>query len=174
MDDTIRTLRGQGTHTPEQLLAMTLEEWTSKLSEGSEEFFRRHPGDEIRPFIMMILPEGREVVMPFQWADEAERRIVLALLRRIVQTVNPVRYAIVNEGWHASYPVGSDLRDPTVARPMDRPDRVEVVSTIAVQRDGKALMRVQKMIRGEAGTVIRLEPMTGIDAAGGDFTTLYR
>jgi hypothetical protein len=117
------------------------------------------PGASMIPTFVMEDPGDRIVVFGTPWETEAHKEITCLALRAIMRESGTLRYCFMSEAWMAIAPPGTDehttrLKDHE--QPSNRPDRVEVVVITASDASASksAMLRI---VRGEAGTVVRLD-----------------
>jgi len=116
------------------------------------------PGATILPTFVLERGNGEIVIFCTAWENETHKEITVLALRAIMREDKVERYSFISEAWLAVAKPGTEHLDrlPDDEMPSQRPDRVEVVIISASDKDTvkSAILRI---IRGEAGTVVRLD-----------------
>jgi hypothetical protein len=118
---------------------------------------------QLMPVFLMVDRDDEVMLAPVPWNSEEEKTDALRMVRVTMQLAGVQRYSIVAEAWTAEWKAG----DPPGPMPVDRPDRKEVVWALAADKT-QHRVRVWNIVRGEAGTIVKLDldkdvkPMPGI------------
>lgn len=146
----------------------TLNELIDKVSNLVTGHFKQAPDESIPPTFFAIKANGDMAVMMTPWANNEEKEAMLQAVEQLFAKEDVVSYCLVSEAW-----ASKTCFDEGVA-PSQSTDRVEVVLLTAAshtETQGKTL----RIIRGENGDIIDLEPVEGNDAmksVAGRMTTL--
>jgi hypothetical protein len=112
--------------------------------------------EQLMPVFLMIDRDDDVMIAPAPWDGEEEKAQALKMVRATMKVAGVKRYSIVAEAWTAEQPVGWKKGDPVGPMPEDRPDRKEVVWALAADHK-QHRVRVWNIVRGEAGTIVRLD-----------------
>ena len=126
--------------------------------EHAERVLIGHPGASILPSFVVETGDGQLAIIATPWANERDKQITVLALRATMRKAGVVRYSFISEAWMAIAPAGTEHKTRLADHemPANRPDRVEVV--IISASDAKEVRSVMlRIIRGEAGTVVRLD-----------------
>jgi hypothetical protein len=115
-----------------------------------------HKVDQLVPVFLMIDGDDDVMLAPVPWNDDNDKKRGLKIARATMKLAGIVRYSIVSEAWTANQPIGWKKGMPVGPLPADRPDRKEVVWALAADKQ-QHRVRVWNIVRGEAGTVVRLD-----------------
>lgn len=159
----------------------TLRQWADQLAALHEDFYRKKPMSELMPMFFLDGEDGMDVVSAI-WRDPLEKALILEEVRRRLRNPKITRYALSCEAWTVRQAVGVSDEAVSMAqagRLSEHPDRVEVVSTICVDRAiPQPVSVVQEILRGRSGGVRllkRMESNMGLGPAliGGSLATLF-
>jgi hypothetical protein len=113
------------------------------------------------PTWLAVMPDGRihESTTEFYGEDmrasDLHKETVARAKRSWMRTNGVTAYAFISEAWMSP-------NDNEQRRPSEREDHVEVVVALAENSDGEARNGVWRIVRGETGRAIKLEPIEGI------------
>jgi hypothetical protein len=85
---------------------------------------------ELIPTWVLVNKEGEACIIGTPWKSALEKMRAEHLMRKKMQEYQAVAYSLVVEAWLACYPPETKL-DEHMVKPYDRPDRREVVITLA-------------------------------------------
>lgn len=110
---------------------------------------------ELMPMVVMA-KEGELGVAEIPWRNDDEKIAMVEALGAAMREKGIEAYVFMSEAWIALMPCGwsPDQRVPVM--PKERPDRKEVVFALACDKD-RAVQRSWRIVRGEAGTIVKLE-----------------
>lgn len=110
-------------------------------------------GEQLTPLWHLINEDGEEKVIGTPFDGEAQKRILCAYMRQFMAENHVVRYSFLSEGWAVMLPKGIDHK--TVERPVNHPDRREMVMAFACDRE-QTLSRWWFIKRDRRGRVTAL------------------
>jgi hypothetical protein len=115
---------------------------------------------ELIPVAHLIKADGGELVLGTPWTNDKEKRMTELALTKLMQAGDVVRYSIVCEAWAAAATeaeLAAGLKPDQLVYPAvsARPDRVEIVVAIAVDREGHDV-RVWNTKRDAKGACVDL------------------
>lgn len=145
---------------------METRELLDTVVEKHRQYFKDSPDGMLQPMFIVESPEGLQVIA-VEFGDEQEKQILCARMRLMFKLLGVERYAFFSESWAASYKDMDELDGGKM--PSQRPDRVEIIMTVAADKSGTKLGSTLEMVRGESGGVIDLKPWgaaDGVDFAG--------
>ena len=129
------------------------------LLDSAEQHIRRvlleQKEDELVPLFVMAKPDEM-ILCPTPWRDDFEKALMVDMVRQEMRKEGVKAYVFMSEAWSAKQPAGWKPGDPEGPAPSDRPDRQEIVFALACDKE-RALERVWRIVRGEAGTIVKLE-----------------
>jgi hypothetical protein len=129
------------------------------LLDSAEQHIRRvlleRKEDELVPLFVMAKRDGM-ILCPTPWRDDFEKALMVDMVRQEIRKEGVKAYVFMSEAWSAKQPAGWKPGDPEGPAPSDRPDRQEIVFALACDKE-RALERVWRIVRGEAGTIVKLE-----------------
>lgn len=138
------------------------------------------PNAALLPSFVIEGASGAIAILATPWSSDRDKEITAQALRATMRESGVVRYSSLSEAWMAMAPPDITpeqartmrLRDDQM--PSQRPDRIEVVIIAACDRttSKSALLRI---VRGEAGTVVRLDrDQAGDKILSGRFANLLQ
>jgi hypothetical protein len=115
-------------------------------------------GASILPTFVIESASGAIAIIATPWTSERDKEMVVYALRATMRKAGVVRYSFVSEAWMATAPPGAEFnaRLADHEMPSQRPDRVEVV-IISASDKTEVKSAMLRIVRGEAGTVVRLD-----------------
>jgi|SRR5580692_4581606 hypothetical protein len=127
--------------------------------EQAERVLLNQPNASILPTFVLEQANGEVAIFATPWESERDKEITVFALRAIMRKQKVKRYSFLSEAWMATAKPGQEKLDrlPDGEQPSQRPDRVEVVVISASNDQGVVKSVMLRMVRGEAGTVIRLD-----------------
>jgi hypothetical protein len=141
---------------------LTKEEALADLNECNRAFYLEHKMQDLQPmFFLFRSSETIPVLCPFD--DDRSKDLAISVLRRKVRELGDVyMYAFISEGWALRLPPGSDPSKSV--RPSKSDQRIELVTTMVVHRDGTRLSDMHELIRDwKTGHVIELKALDRTD-----------
>jgi hypothetical protein len=126
--------------------------------EHAERVLIGQPGASILPSFVVETGDGQLAIIATPWTNERDKQITVLALRATMRKAGVVRYSFISEAWMAIAEPGTEHKTRLADHemPSNRPDRVEVV--IISASDAKEVRSAMlRIIRGEAGTVVRLD-----------------
>lgn len=128
------------------------------------------PTDTVPPTFFLEETDHSLKIVVTPWGNEAERQIMLGMLRRSMLDSGVVRYGVMSEVWVASQ---SSDPDVNLIEPRHRSDRTEAIALIVVERDGTVLHGQRTIGRADDGSPV-LAPLDRDGDAVGSLTTLFQ
>lgn len=138
------------------------------LAERTATNFLKWSG-EAPPCVIIKLPDApKAVTIPLPWQSDREKTAMLRALKQMFADLGVTAYAIWSECWMATYPRGPD--DPPLdewpdVMPRDKPDRIDALVIVGVEKGRPPVMRSWQVFKGSPVTVKRLD--VGLDAGFG-------
>jgi hypothetical protein len=125
----------------------------------AERVLINQPKTSLLPTFVLERADGEVAIFATPWENERHKDITVFALREIMREEGVQRYSFISEAWMAPAPPWADENTTRVKgheMPSQRPDRVEIVMISASDKDTikSAILRI---VRGEAGTVVRLD-----------------
>jgi hypothetical protein len=134
------------------------------------------PNAQILPTFVLEKPDNEIGVFATPWTNEREKEITVYALRHVMRETKVLRYSFISEAWMATARPGTEhlARLPDGEMPSQRPDRVEVV--IITASDATTIKSAMlRIVRGEGGTVVRLDrDLADAKAIKGRFADLLK
>jgi hypothetical protein len=128
--------------------------------------------DQLVPLFAMA-KRGEMILCPTPWRDDDEKRLMVEAVRQEMHREGVKAYVFMSEAWSAAQPEGWKPGDAEGPLPEDRPDRQEIVFAVACDKE-RILHRVWRIVRGEAGTIVKLEREKDLDGLTGRMAGLLR
>lgn len=161
----------------------TLEDMLRLAHQHAEQVLVGKPaGEQVAPTFLMESERGARMLMQAPWRSDSEKDLLIRALAATMRARGIIRYSFVSEAWMATIPADSMTIEEAVKHrftddemPRNRPDRREVVMTVAADRE-RSISAVYAIIRGEGGTVVKLEHQRDItsDPFYGRFSNLLK
>lgn len=120
-------------------------------------------GVQIVPTFLIQTSESSIILMQTPWRSERDKDLMCRSLGETMRDRGAQRYSFLSEAWMSVSPRdGMSLEEIAKKRfteaelPSNDPNRIEVVMTMAADHE-TSLHKLYRIIRGEAGTVVRLD-----------------
>ena len=116
------------------------------------------PDASILPSFVLEREDGATAIIATPWSSERDKELTVHALRATMRESGVVRYSFICEAWMAVAPPGTESKSRLADHemPSNRPDRVEVV-IISASDSKEVRSAMLRIVRGEAGTVVRLD-----------------
>jgi hypothetical protein len=135
-----------------------LDSMVDKSIKHAENVLIGKPGAALMPCFVLESSTGDLALIATPWSSERDKEATAYALRETMRNAGVVRYSFISEAWMAVAPPGTEHKSRLADHemPANRPDRVEIVIISASDKRAvkSALLRI---VRGEAGTVVRLD-----------------
>jgi hypothetical protein len=114
-----------------------------------------------------ILKRGYELeLVGTPWGSDKEKHLAQLMVRLMLKRDKAVAYSFLSEGW-LSRVAQKDVGKPRV-RPINDPNRIEVVTLTASHREGGRMLKSWEMIRNRKGELVDLKLIDEFDDQGED------
>ena len=144
-------------------LEMTLEQMIDLAVEHAKNVLIGRADAQITPCFLLESRTGARMLFSTPWRSDIEKQIMTRALGATMRERDILRYSFISEAWMATMPRGDlTLEDLDKKRfadeemPRNRSDRIEVVMIMAADK-ARRLSHVYRIIRGEGGTVVKLD-----------------
>ena len=115
-------------------------------------------GASIMPSFVIESANGQIAIVATPWTSERDKELTVLALRATMRKAGVERYSFISEAWMAVAAPGTERKARLADHemPSQRPDRIEVV-IITASDATEVRSAMLRIIRGEAGTVVRLD-----------------
>lgn len=136
---------------------MNTQDLFDKIIAKHHSYYADEPDGMLRPMIIFEAATGKIEVVPVSFDGEEEKQMLCHRLRLMFSLLDVQRYVFFSESWAASYKDMNEVHNGLM--PSERPDRVEVIMTVAADKTGTKIGSTLELVRNpESELVTSLRP----------------